>query len=182
VIVEVNNIALFDYYEGFSHFQEQIFQCKMNLLFQLSKAYPGAKFVFYNALGRFGLVEELYKLFENIFEEFEIVFDKEVTEFDSSPVNNVPCIRVDRIVMKLEDADTIGLKFVNDDNDLKCEYNRCFYILENLTEKEHSERVLAIKVDVSPKNFFESGFVNSLNSTNQRYLVLKLIRGEDVCL
>jgi len=182
VIVEVNNVSLFDYYEGFSQFQEQIFQCKMNFLFQLARLYPSAKFVFYNALGKFGVVEELYKLLENIFNDFEIVFDKDVKDFDSSPINNVPQVRVDGVILRLEDVDTIGLKKITSENSLKCEYDRCFYLLENLTEKELEERVAAIKVEISTRSFFESEFVNSLKSANQRYLVLKLIRGEEICL
>ncbi|AMW32741.1 hypothetical protein SAMN04488510_10260 [Fervidobacterium changbaicum] len=182
MVVEVNNISLFEYYEGFSDFQEQIFQCKLNFLVQLSKMYAGSKFVFYNALGRFGVLEEVYKILGNIFEDFELDFGKEPVEFDSSPVNNLPHIRVDGKVAVVDNVETIGLVNVEDEKNLKCEYTKCFYLLENLTERDLEDKFKALKVEIMPRNFFESEITSSLRTTNQRYFVLKLIRGEEICL
>jgi len=182
VVVEVNNISLFEYYEGFSEFQEQIFQCKLKFLVLLAKMYPNSKFVFYNALGRFGLLEEVYKILENIFENFDIDLENKLLNFNSSPINNLPHVRIDGKVTAVDSVETIGLVKVESENALKCDYTTCLYLLENLTEKDLEDKFRGFKVEILPKSFFESELVNSLKTTNQRYIVLKLIRGEEICL
>jgi len=48
--------------------------------------------------------------------------------------------------------------------------------------KDLGDKFKGFKVEILPKSFFESELVNSLKTANQRYVVLKLIRGEEICL
>ncbi|MEJ5257611.1 MAG: hypothetical protein WHS64_05110 [Fervidobacterium sp.] len=181
MLVEVNNLALYDVYNGFSKYNEQIFQCKVNLLVKLSKTYRDAHFVFYNIIGQYGLFEDVYKILEDLFDFFEISNDS-VDEFNSSPINNFPKIRVDGNLVEINDCETIGLKKILKVENLKCEYSTCYYYLENPSEKDLDEKIFGIKIDILPKKFIESDLLNLLDSTGKRYLVLKLLRGEEICL
>jgi len=181
VIVEVNNLRLYDDYGGFKRFSEHIFKCKVNLLIYVSKLFPEADFVFYNVLGQYGLVENVEELLKGIFQSFNIDFTQEKKDFDSSPINNIPKVKVDGKIQVLEDVETIGLLHIDKPENLVCNYTNCYYILENFTTRDHGNNVISHVVDITPKNFVESNLVSSLNETGKRYFVLKLLRGEEIC-
>ncbi|KAF2961610.1 hypothetical protein [Fervidobacterium sp. 2310opik-2] len=181
MIVEVNNLALYEHYSGFEKFRDNIFRCKVNLLAHLSKTFTDAKFVFYNALGEFGLIEDLEEVLEGFFHEFEVIYKEIDLDFNSSPVNNVPQIRMDGVVKKLDEAETIGLYRLPMASNLKCDYTNCFYLIENFLTEDMGENTLSYVVDVKPRNFAESNITSNLNTIAEKYVVLKLIRGEELC-
>lgn len=181
MIVEINNLRLYDDCGGFQKFSEHIFKSKVNLLIYISKLFPSADFVFYNILGEYGLLEVTEELLKGIFQHFSIVLDTKELDFDSSPVNNIPKIKVDGEVQSLEDVETIGLFRVEKPENLVCNYTNCYYILENFSTRDYGNNVISHIVDVTPKNFVESNLVSSINEVGKKYFVLKLLRGEEIC-
>jgi len=180
-VVEVNNLRLYDDFKDFSEFQNQIEQCKINFLLRISKLYKDVKLVFYNVIGEFALIEEVEKLLGSIFKNYEIIYEPTELDFNSSPINNVPIIRVNGETVTLEDVETIGLKRINDVRELTCEYTKCFYVLEVLTNQDLDENIRAFTTEIDPKNFIESELVSRIDNVGEKYLVLKLIRGEEPC-
>ncbi len=181
MIVEVNNLALYEHYNGFEKFRDNIFRCKVNLLAHLSKTFTDAKFIFYNALGEYGLIEDLEEVLKGFFHEFEVIYERIDLDFNSSPVNNVPQIRVDGVVQRLDDAETIGLYRLSTVKNLNCGYTNCFYLIENFSTEDVGENTFSYVVDVKPRNFAEFSITGNLNTTGEKYVVLKLIRGEELC-
>lgn len=181
MIVEVNNLRLYDDYGGFKRFSEHIFKCKVNLLIYLSKLFPDADFVFYNILGQYGLIEDVEELLKGIFQRFSIDFSGEKKEFDSSPINNTPKIKVDGKIQVLEDVETIGLLRVEKPENFVCNYTNCYYILENFATRDYGNNVISHIVEITPKNFIESNLISSLDEVGKKYFVLKLLRGEELC-
>jgi hypothetical protein len=182
VIVEVSNLKLFEYHEGFEEFRETIFQCKMNLLLHLSKLYPDANFVFYNILGECGLIEDVEQILSGILKNFELIHEEVYTDFNSSPVNNIPQIKVDGTVQVLDSVETVGLYKLSTPEKLVCNYTTCFYVIENFTTERKGENVKTYVVDVMPQNFLESSLINNLSNVGEKYVILKLLRGEELCL
>jgi len=181
VTVEVNNLKLYDDFKDFSKFQNQIEQCKVNFLLRLSKSYQDAQFVFYNVLGQLALIEDIEKLLGSIFRNYEIIYEPVDLDFNSSPIDNKPFIRVDRELVAVEGTETIGLKRASDLRQLLCEHTKCFYVLEVPTNRKMDENVQSFAVEIDPRNFMESELVNGIEDVGARYLVLKLLRGEKVC-
>ncbi len=180
MVVEVSNLRLFDYYKGFSKFSEQIVQTKLSFLLKLKEKFPKASFIFYDVVGNFGTIDKVLKILESYFEDFEI--NKEPEQFNSSPVNNVPVVRVDGSLITLEDVKTIGLIEVDSEFEKKCDYGECFYILKDMKEDKLSTNEVALKVELTPKDTLESNILFKLESNIEKFLALKLLRGEDVCL
>lgn len=181
MIVEVNNLQLYDDYGGFKKFSEHIFKSKVNLLIYLSKLFPDADFVFYNILGEYGLIENVEELLKGIFKRFNIIFGEEKQDFDSSPINNVPKIRVDGKIQTLEDVETIGLLRTEKPENFVCNYTNCYYLIENFVIRDYGDNIISHIVDITPKNFVESNLTSSLDEVGKRYFVLKLLRGEEIC-
>ncbi|MCX7653494.1 MAG: hypothetical protein N2Z58_02295 [Fervidobacterium sp.] len=181
MIVEVNNLRLYDDYPGFGKFTDHIFKSKVNLLIYLSKSFPDAEFVFYNILGEYGLIEEIDDLLKGIFHRYSIVIEEEEKDFNSSPINNIPKIKVDGKIQTLEDVETIGLIHAERLENFVCNYTNCFYIIENFAAKTYRDNVITYTVDVTPKNFVESNIISSVDEPGKKYFLLKLLRGEEIC-
>lgn len=179
--VEVNNLRLYDDFKDFSKFQNQIEQCKVNFLLKLSKLYQDAQFVFYNILGELALIENVEKLLGSIFKNYEISYEPAEVDFNSSPIDNKPIIQIDKALVTVEGAETIGLRHTSDLHKLSCDYTKCFYVLETPTNEKVDENIQALFVEIDPKNFMESELISGIEDVGARYLTLKLLRGEKVC-
>lgn len=180
MIIEVNNLKLYEHYDGFREFGDQILKTKINFLIYIAQLFPNAKFLFYNLLGEYGLIEKVEDLLKGIFQDFEIVYEEVEKNFNSSPVNNIPQILVDGKIKILETAETIGLLKVDKPDELVCNYTNCYFVIENFVSKDYENTITKV-VDATPKNFIESHLVGSINDIGKRYFVLKLARGEEIC-
>ncbi|MFN6992323.1 MAG: hypothetical protein ACK4MM_06340, partial [Fervidobacterium sp.] len=143
-------------------------------------SFPNAKFLFYNVLGEYGLIEKVEEILKNIFQDFEIVYQESEKDFNSSPVNNIPQVAVDGKLILLENAETLGLLKVDSPSKLVCNYTNCYYVIENFVTREY-ENAITFNVDITPKNFIESHLTSSINDVGKKYFVLKLSRGEEIC-
>lgn len=117
----------------------------------------------------------------SIFRNYEIIYEPVDLDFNSSPIDNKPFIRVDRELVAVEGTETIGLKRASDLRQLLCEHTKCFYVLEVPTNKKMDDNVQSFVVEIDPRNFMESELVNGIEDVGAKYLVLKLLRGEKVC-
>ncbi len=180
MVVEISDLRLYDHYKGFSKLSEQILQTKISLLLKVKEKFPEAKFIFYNVTGDFGTIEKVLKLLDSYFNDVEIV--KESAGFNSSPVNNVPVVKVDGALVTLEDVKTIGLLEIENDNEEVCKYDECFYLVKTLKESEPTLNEVAFKIDITPKDTVESSLLLRMEHNEEKFLVLKLLRGENLCL
>ncbi|ODN30671.1 hypothetical protein [Fervidobacterium thailandense] len=187
MIVEVNNIRLMDDHEGFSNFREQIERAKVGFLMLLSNLFPDAHFVFYNVFGDLATSDYVRDTLNGIFKSFEIQVPKGEPSFNSSPVNNVPVVLVDGQPRIVEEAETVGLVRTDAPTLYRCPYKRCFILVEApISDRSQgssfeSGGLHALFVDLTPRNALEHVAIKSLTRDEEKYVVLKILRGEDVC-
>lgn len=181
MLVEVNNVRLLDDYDGFTFFREQIERAKISFLMLLSNLFPDAHFVFYNIHGDLATYDYVQDTLSGIFKSFEIAVPGEEPKFNSSPINNVPVVLVDGQTRVIEEAETIGL--VRTDGTLlqRCQFRRCFTVIESPVPNRGVENLYGLFVDLTPRNSQEHVAIRSLTRDEERYVVLKILRGEDVC-
>uniref|UniRef100_A0A7C4GIA1 Uncharacterized protein n=1 Tax=Fervidobacterium thailandense TaxID=1008305 RepID=A0A7C4GIA1_9BACT len=181
MVVEVNNVRLLDDYEGFSYYREQLERAKVGFLLLLSNLFPDAHFVFYNIYGDFAMHDYVQNTLSGIFKSFEVSVAGEDVTFNSSPINNIPVVLIDGRPRVVEEAETIGLIRTDSVSSQRCAYKRCFTVVESPLLDRGMEGVYGLFVELIPKTPMEHVALKSLARDEERYVVLKILRGEDVC-
>lgn len=179
--VEVSNLRLRDDYAPFNKFYDEVERCKLSLLVRLSTRFPDAKFVFYELLGPYCELEDVEKLLSGLFRKFEIAGHVD-DSFNSNPINNRPAVRVDGEIVFIDDAETLGLVIVDRSVEPPtCAYDECFYAFTTPVERELNSDEFAITFAATVENLLESKLVRELRTGEERFVLLKTLRGESLC-
>ncbi|QTA38261.1 hypothetical protein JYK00_01600 [Thermosipho ferrireducens] len=184
--VIVGNLELFSIPSGIANLWNIIYQAKIELLSAISQEYPDSHFKFFNIFGEYGLEDKVYEVLSLHFKSFEIINGEDL-ELNSSPINNIPKILVDgeeRIV----DVPTVGIHYIDGIEKIPSREHDTEILVINaiINQKSYEELskdyiVVSLVEKFETKNLFEDTLLKNIDDDILKFLVLKVLRGENIC-